>query len=350
MINKFLPPAINFKHMDDKEISMSNLVRWLNDIFVTDNAPTALHITIGDRRHRVFVDVINDSMLCLYHEYFYIHNNSLPDFHKSKTEYAGFYVKGKDVVYDLGYALKELIADSDSYDSYSMEMLDKHHTSQLQVEVSKLLEDIPSDKIEQTINNHDDNDKYSINEKAVELFINGIDTYTSNLGTIIYDIEFRWLDTLIDYLIDENEITTQAKIYFEKYTDNLTKYVAYGVAVNRRLEELQIESLVEGNVLGKRRDIMAAMKETDAKSVYVSFIINGERFDTKMNSDNLRRSVKFDNRIGSHDFPAPDRLKQKDFMESIGKKKYDDFNTSDIAEITFRNKTIYKDGHLNVEA
>ena len=100
-------------------------------------------------------------------------------------------------------------------------------------------------------------------------------------------------------------------------------------------EKLRVLEANPNHPLHKQKAVMDAVKDSGAKTVYVTIIKGGEEYSFKYSADRLSRYME--GKYSAWDMPSKDR---DGFYERFG--RYSDFTPEDITEISYRGKTLYE--------
>lgn len=186
------------------------------------------------------------------------------------------------------------------------------------------------------------------------------DSYNERLEDFIQDAEFisrkmflegdstDELKYQCDYVLDRKNddlmfrylqypsatVEEAATQYWQTHQDDILLELRKNEIIREKYRAVEAQ---KNNPLHKQRAIMAAVKESGAKTVNVTIIKGGEEYSFKYNADNLCRYAN--KSYDTWDMSSKDK---QGFEERFG--RWSSFSTEDITSISYRGKTLYDAG------
>lgn len=255
-----------------------------------------------------------------------------------KFEYAGFYDKEKEEVFDKSYFIRHCILDKEyNYDEEYF-LSSAYIKKELETDVNRAIKQHVSDSPELF---EDFTYKSELTEKDVYSdYVEGKTSKNYEDTYITYEC-FNENDVL-EYLTRKDDFIDEVSRSF--VVDNLEK-INDGLIDSQRKRELleQIES-DEGHEIHKIKNIVNSIDSEKMKTVTLTILKDGIEQEFKYPTFSLRYNV-YHNYLSSYDIlSTKDREK---FKENYGRSA--DLNYEDIIKITYGKNTLYEDKNYNKE-
>lgn len=255
-----------------------------------------------------------------------------------KYEYAGFYDKEKEEIFDKSYLIRNCILEKD-YD-YNEEYLlsSAHLKNELENDVNNAIRQYVSRKPGLF---KDFNYKSKLEEEDVYIdFVEGKTSINYEDTYITYECSFQ--NQILMYLTDKEEfIRKTSKDFIEQ---NLEK-INMGLVDSQKKRELleQIEN-DESHEIHKIKSIVNSFNLEKVRAVTLTISKDGIEQEFKYPARSLSYT-RFHDYLSSYDIISP--KDRKIFKENFG--PHADLKYSDIVKITYGRITLYEDKNYNKE-
>lgn len=255
-----------------------------------------------------------------------------------KYEYAGFYDKEKEEIFDKSYLIRNCILEKD-YD-YNEEYLlsSAHLKNELENDVNNAIRQYVSRKPGLF---KDFNYKSKLEEEDVYIdFVEGKTSINYEDTYITYECSFQ--NQILMYLTDKEEfIRKTSKDFIEQ---NLEK-INMGLVDSQKKRELleQIEN-DKSHEIHKIKSIVNSFNLEKVRAVTLTISKDGIEQEFKYPARSLSYT-RFHDYLSSYDIISP--KDRKIFKENFG--PHTDLKYSDIVKITYGRITLYEDKNYNKE-
>lgn len=254
----------------------------------------------------------------------------------TRLSYCGIYNKLNGQIYDAQQALRGKLSMIDSTKS----MIDLYQD--FDKDVCSRIEEIVGDDVSNLRNPFFENDRY--NHLIDDFERNYADSTVRNMflngeppETIHYECSFtidrKDNSLMLRYLkYPVASVEKAATDYWRNHQDDILLDLRKNEILRQKLCEIEADA---DHPLHKQRAIINALQESGAKAVNVTVQKDGRSFTFKYPADRLSRYSNSD--YGTWEMSPKDR---QGYEECFG--RYSSFHPEDIAEITYRGKTIYE--------
>lgn len=247
----------------------------------------------------------------------------------SSLKYAGIYDKEKDILFDLGYDLRNALELSWK-DKLFKDM------SELELELIAKLNACVDDYVYQN------KEEFYEADKDYEGYVDISDVEFDFIqGEIIYkyhtNIHKVSNEDILKYLDDEEYVFEWAFDYIQRNKKNIGEKLKDNDVKNEYLTYIISN---KNHPLHKAREIRMSLEKSKASMVHVYIYKNDLVFDFKYDKSSLMYGVS-NSYISTYNMPAPDR---REYEKLFGKNT--DFDFNDIYKIEYRNKPIYVDNNF----
>lgn len=239
--------------------------------------------------------------------------------------YCGIYDKGKDTLYDIDYAIRNVLNISYLEQPY-------HNSNDIYEElkdrISQYIVDYVYENKSEFYAAVENYEAYASKEEIYNNFILGTSGF--RYSPVIDNLNKQ---DILKYLSDEQFVYDFSYKYIKERKEVIGMALKDNDLKNEYLKDLESN---QTNSLHKARTLRNLLDNSDSATVHVFINKNDIKFDFRYNTKMLKYSCS-NSYISNYYMSCSDRKKYYDFFGN------DDFSYKDIYKIEYRNKVIYED-------